>query len=193
MMDASSKTIPANRPVNLVADKLAYREEMTRQVSRTAILSAIYAVIGLVLIFAIGVAASKVSTHLTTVRSDLKQIERQLENINSSKSQSPALSKWAMGIRTETQRSRKTLLNLEQNMPRGMSSDNITLKREKGSNFLEISGTALSLEDAATFATNLSGPNTYCVINMESANLGDPNGLTIVKFTCTLKSNSSGI
>lgn len=179
-----------SKPVNLIADKLAYREEIKKQVLRAFVLLMAYAVVGSVLFHVIGVAAAKTSIHMVSVQDQVKILEQQNsldEKVKSHMNQNLAISQWVIRIRNEIRSSRRVFLMLADKMPSGTFFDSVTLTNDPSSRVLEVSGTALSLEDVATL---LSESGALGTVMLESTETRELNGISVVEFKFSIELGS---
>ena len=181
-----------SKPVNLIADKLTGREEARKQASHILAYTVLFAILGVALFYAAGLGNYKATTRLVTIKDSTKKLEQEhtfLQKVKTHAAEDIAASNWALGIRADTQRSRRAFRQVAALMPTGMCLDSITLRNESGKSSLEVSGVALTLEDIASFIGAFSGPGSPGKIMLESTILGDLNGTPVMKFTCTIDLN----
>ena len=184
-----------SRQVNLIADKLAYREAIKKQAGRIIGHLVAYVIIGLAICSATGIAATRVSSHLADVRTEIKELRQEhsrLQNLQSRVDESRAVAKWAVAVRNDSQRSHAILLELIHRMPNDMFLNDISLSISEEGREVKMSGTALSLEDIATFMGNLSRPRDFGTVALESTEVAELDGVSVVNFKCSITLDSSG-
>lgn len=175
------------RPVNLIADKLSYRDEIRKRAIRATACLVICAFVGLAVISAIKVASARMSDNLRQVQAETKLLKEKrslLEQMKSRTSEDLAVSEWASAIRSTNQASHEALSELSASAPNDMFFNQISLDMVDNQ-VLEVSGAALSLADVAAFIRNLSRPAQFGSVMLESAEAGEFNDFPVVNFRCS--------
>lgn len=177
------------RQVNLIADKLACSDQMHRQVLRIVGFILLYAAVAFVICSVVKVPASRMSPELIRIQSEAANLRQQNTVLGESLSQNAqgaSMSNLALSIRRSNRACQRAMSDLTGQMPGGMFLDQMTLDASVKNPTLELSGTALSLEDVATFMGNLSQTGLFGKTSLDSTELEDFNGIAVAKFKCSI-------
>lgn len=177
----------ATRPVNLIEDKLAERAAFREQSLRIAASCLLCILVGCILVSVLRVANARASGRLQAVMAQKRILDQRQKYLQGSKDR---LSKehgellWAVEIRDANRKWRGTLFELGRNTPDGVFINQIATEKTAKGPSLNISGTAVSLDQVAALISNMSRSAVFDSVQLESTQAGEINGVPTVSFRC---------
>ncbi len=175
------------RPVNLIADKLAERTALKRQILQIAAVCSLSVFAGVLLVSGAKLATARAASQLQDAISQQRALEKRLAYLERSDDDYARTSeklKWAGDFRSVNQKWSAMLSELGRQTPDGVFLTQIRTEATPKGQSLRISGTALSLEEVATFISSLSRSPPFDTVLLESMEAAEMNGVPTVNFHC---------